>query len=55
MIGTPCAPKRLQVATPVTPEFAALGDMYEVSGLIWSAVAPEAMNHYDAENYCQNL
>ena len=39
----------------VTPAFAALGNMYQVGGLIWSGVAPKEMDHYDAEKYCQGL
>jgi hypothetical protein len=35
--------------------FAALGDMYESGGLIWSGVAPRSMNWQDAINYCTAL
>jgi hypothetical protein len=39
----------------VPPAFAALGDMYEILGLIWSGVAPNTMSQYDAEKFCQGL
>ena len=39
----------------VTPEFAALGQMFEAAGLIWSGVAKKTMDHADAIQYCQDL
>lgn len=39
----------------VSRAFAKLGDMYQAAGLIWSGVAPNQMNHYDAEKFCQGL
>ena len=39
----------------VTEEFAKLGPMYEVAGLIWSGVEPRTMNHEDAVAYCAGL
>jgi hypothetical protein len=39
----------------VSPQFTALGPMYEAASLIWSWVAPNKMSHKDAVNYCQSL
>ncbi len=39
----------------LSARFRALGDMYEVSGLIWSGVAPEDMGHADAVTFCGAL
>ncbi len=36
-------------------QFRALGNMYEVAGLIWSGVAPQNMNQRDAVAYCAGL
>jgi len=39
----------------VARNFAALGPMHEAVGLIWSHVASQTMNHYDAEKFCHSL
>jgi hypothetical protein len=39
----------------VTPEFASLGNMYEVEGLIWSGVPNEKMNQIKAMQFCKSL
>jgi hypothetical protein len=39
----------------VNPPFAALGNMYESGGLIWSGVAPQTLNWEQAINYCAAL
>jgi hypothetical protein len=39
----------------VSPQFAALGDMYKAAGLIWSGVAPNKMDQRDAESFCRSL
>jgi hypothetical protein len=39
----------------LSPQFRALGNMYEVAGLIWSGVAPRNMNQRDAVAYCAGL
>jgi len=39
----------------VPSSFAALGEMHEALGLLWSAVAPGTMSQYDAQKFCQGL
>ena len=39
----------------VTPDFAALGQMHQVAGLIWSGVALNTMNYTDAIRFCKTL
>ncbi len=39
----------------VSPEFAQLGHMHKVAGLIWSGVAPRIMDQRDAVAYCASL
>jgi hypothetical protein len=48
-------PRLMQDPQRVNPAFAALGNMYEAAGLIWSGVAPREMNWQEAINYCANL
>ncbi|MEO5969864.1 MAG: IBR domain-containing protein [Bdellovibrionia bacterium] len=37
------------------PEFAALGDMYQVGNLLLSGVAPQRMNYAEANRFCRSL
>lgn len=39
----------------LSQQFRALGNMYEVAGLIWSGVAPTTMKQGDADAYCTGL
>ncbi len=52
---TPLSRFDASVRTKVTPEFAKVGPMYEVAGVIWSGVAPRTMNQKDAVAYCTGL
>ena len=39
----------------VTPEFARLGSMYEIAGLIWSGVPAQTMHWEAAKKFCKDL
>jgi ankyrin repeat protein len=39
----------------VNPNFASIGKMYEVAGLIWSGVAKQRMNQKEAIDYCRSV